>query len=225
MNIKSIIGMISLSFLCLSSSAAQAAIVTWTFSGTINDLGTGGNEPVPGINLGDAVTGTAIYDTNTSPTDLGWATGYDLTTTGGLLTIEVSGLTFSTTTAGSRLWTQVYNDRPSYGDVVFIESINMTEDDVFNIQIADQVEPYDLLSDESLPTYLDFLKAESLNPDGIGGNYGFIQSQAVMGDKPYQTALFSIDSFSMTVVPVPAAVWLFGSGLIGLIGVARRKKV
>ena len=26
------------------------------------------------------------------------------------------------------------------------------------------------------------------------------------------------------VVPVPAAVWLFGSGLIGLIGVARRRK-
>lgn len=26
------------------------------------------------------------------------------------------------------------------------------------------------------------------------------------------------------VVPVPAAIWLFGSGLIGLIGVARRKK-
>ena len=28
----------------------------------------------------------------------------------------------------------------------------------------------------------------------------------------------------MPAVPVPAAVWLFGSGLIGLIGVARRKK-
>lgn len=27
-----------------------------------------------------------------------------------------------------------------------------------------------------------------------------------------------------TVVPVPAAAWLFGSGLIGLIGIARRKK-
>ena len=26
-----------------------------------------------------------------------------------------------------------------------------------------------------------------------------------------------------TVVPVPAAVWLFGSGLLGLIGIARRK--
>jgi hypothetical protein len=33
------------------------------------------------------------------------------------------------------------------------------------------------------------------------------------------------NSFAMTAVPVPAAVWLFGSGLIGLAGVARRKKV
>lgn len=29
---------------------------------------------------------------------------------------------------------------------------------------------------------------------------------------------------SLTAVPVPAAVWLFGSGLIGLVGFARRKK-
>ena len=29
---------------------------------------------------------------------------------------------------------------------------------------------------------------------------------------------------SVTVVPIPAAAWLFGSGLIGLIGLARRKK-
>jgi hypothetical protein len=31
-------------------------------------------------------------------------------------------------------------------------------------------------------------------------------------------------NFALTTVPVPAAVWLFGSGLLGLIGVARRKK-
>lgn len=30
-------------------------------------------------------------------------------------------------------------------------------------------------------------------------------------------------NYEMTVVPVPAAVWLFGSGLLGLVGVARRK--
>ncbi|MGE5241685.1 MAG: VPLPA-CTERM sorting domain-containing protein [Bacteroidota bacterium] len=27
----------------------------------------------------------------------------------------------------------------------------------------------------------------------------------------------------MATVPVPAAVWLFGSGLLGLVGVARRR--
>ena len=32
------------------------------------------------------------------------------------------------------------------------------------------------------------------------------------------------DDVSATVVPVPAAVWLFGSGVLGLIGVARRRK-
>jgi len=31
-------------------------------------------------------------------------------------------------------------------------------------------------------------------------------------------------AFSVSAVPVPAAVWLFGSGLLGLVGVARRKK-
>jgi hypothetical protein len=36
----------------------------------------------------------------------------------------------------------------------------------------------------------------------------------------------SADSYTLNVgaVPIPAAVWLFGSGLLGLIGVARRKK-
>lgn len=39
-----------------------------------------------------------------------------------------------------------------------------------------------------------------------------------------QGSNFFIDSFDATIVPVPAAVWLFGSGLLGLIGMARRKK-
>ena len=37
----------------------------------------------------------------------------------------------------------------------------------------------------------------------------------------------TFDDFSFsgtTVVPIPGAIWLFGSGLIGLIGVARRKR-
>jgi hypothetical protein len=34
----------------------------------------------------------------------------------------------------------------------------------------------------------------------------------------------STSGATLNVIPVPAAVWLFGSGLLGLIGIARRKK-
>lgn len=37
-------------------------------------------------------------------------------------------------------------------------------------------------------------------------------------------AMNYVDGVAINPVPVPAAVWLFGSGLIGLVGVARRKK-
>ncbi len=34
---------------------------------------------------------------------------------------------------------------------------------------------------------------------------------------------FAMDNFTYSPVPVPAAVWLFGSGLLGLMGFSRRK--
>lgn len=40
-----------------------------------------------------------------------------------------------------------------------------------------------------------------------------------------QNAFLGIDGIGISAVPVPAAVWLFGSGLIGLIGIAKRKMV
>jgi len=38
-------------------------------------------------------------------------------------------------------------------------------------------------------------------------------------------SFYSSNIFTGTVVPVPAAIWLFGSGLTGLIGFTRSKKV
>lgn len=57
--------------------------------------------------------------------------------------------------------------------------------------------------------------ASEVNPDGIRG-VGMI-------DGPFVGFNANFD-FEVAAVPVPAAVWLFGSGLLGLVGVARRRK-
>ena len=41
------------------------------------------------------------------------------------------------------------------------------------------------------------------------------------GDK---IGVSKVELYGVSAVPIPAAVWLFGSGLLGLVGVARRKK-
>jgi len=49
---------------------------------------------------------------------------------------------------------------------------------------------------------------------GVGPNWGTF-------DKGTYYEVWSVD---IQAIPVPAAVWLFGSGLLGLVGIARRKK-
>ena len=50
----------------------------------------------------------------------------------------------------------------------------------------------------------------------------FINTFGDGGSSGFDGTITSVQA--STVVPVPATVWLFGSGLLGLVGVARRKK-
>ena len=60
-----------------------------------------------------------------------------------------------------------------------------------------------------------FLDTEATNYDFSG------QFDMLCADTGCVSSLYS--TFAPSAVPIPAAVWLFGSGLIGLIGIARRK--
>ena len=57
------------------------------------------------------------------------------------------------------------------------------------------------------------------NPNGLDGINGM-----KMIDGAFIDSSANFNFVAPAAVPVPAAVWLFGSGLLGLVGVARRKK-
>ena len=79
----------------------------------------------------------------------------------------------------------------------------------------------------------------SMNVDAIGTNFLVLSGNGLfsstdsglddtLGEWQFSANTagvnFTWSSSSVAVVPVPPAVWLFGSGLMGIIGAARRKK-
>lgn len=65
-------------------------------------------------------------------------------------------------------------------------------------------------------------------PNINGGFFGFISDVAFTSVDFVLTSGaadgFAIDNVVYSPVPLPAAAWLFGSGLLGLVGMSRRKK-
>jgi len=69
--------------------------------------------------------------------------------------------------------------------------------------------------------------SEPLGPYGeitaLDGDFDGIKGNALI-DGPFQGYSLFLEGAIVSTVPAPAAVWLFGSGLIGLVSFARRKK-
>ena len=71
--------------------------------------------------------------------------------------------------------------------------------------------------------YLDSLVDNGDGTFGIIMRFSSLIDQPDAGSFNGQIARWRIEG-TLNAIPVPAAVWLFGSGLLGLVGVARRKK-
>jgi len=74
---------------------------------------------------------------------------------------------------------------------------------------------------------LDVKNFDLLNNLGIDPNTQFEFFGFSMGfdfSQDGTATAISTDIINTTVIPVPAAVWLFGSGLLGMVGVARRRR-
>lgn len=104
-------------------------------------------------------------------------------------------------------------DLPGGNNVGFVATVGLTAD-ALN-QPEDGVDP-----DEWLGITLDLLAGVTLQDviDALGSG------DLVIGVHVTNFLDGGSESLVTNVVPIPAAVWLFGSALLGLVGVARRKK-
>ncbi len=75
---------------------------------------------------------------------------------------------------------------------------------------------FDFLTAETITGGFDLLTLAALG-NGLGWQLDYLYDEIGTIDVARMTVV------SVSAVPVPAAVWLFGSGLIGLIGMAKRK--
>jgi hypothetical protein len=106
-------------------------------------------------------------------------------------------------------------------------TIAVSANDIVNFSFtsdgATALSPVDNLSNTSLPSglgiYFDPGKSGSLQQVVLG-----YDDQTLNDDSDFEDMLVRADFRPASVVPLPAAVWLFGSGLIGLAGVFRGKQ-
>lgn len=82
----------------------------------------------------------------------------------------------------------------------------------------------DMLDDLGFVDILSIAAADTMFGSASADNSQIGSFAFTLMDGEFNTISGFVDSFgSASAVPVPAAFWLFGSGLLGLVGIARRK--
>ena len=219
--------------LMLPSGHLYAAIVNVNFTGELHATpGFTGNP----FNTGEPISGSYSYDTSIADTNAlttqgdypGALTAFSLDLGNGA-TAELSSnaiITVLNDTAGDKIRT-VFNQVPTSGpDLVDLSDGTHTatyEVDQMGLELSSldgnalssdsliQISPLDFQTNNFYIRY-SFKSGDPL----VNNNGSEIQSFYIQG-----VAL----SVSISTVPVPAAFWLFGSGLVGLFGIAGRNKI
>lgn len=196
------------------TTITNAATISYEFSATVNDPG------ISFFSIGEIVSGSVVVDSGTaSVSSVSESTYYDM------LSYQVSsptiGVFSSNPVDNSKVSVSVKNDGISGTDTfsVIIDDLGPNFSSLI-MQAFDSSKT--VFSNEDLPvpfpslSSFDALRFElDFFTNGSWGNCSF-------PDQCHIEA--TINSLTATVVPIPVAVWLFGSGLLGLIGVARRNK-
>ncbi len=103
----------------------------------------------------------------------------------------------------------------NFGQSIASVILEMGDDQHYDFGMSDFLYRYG--STDWMTATTNNLGVVELALDGTSGMIEFMTST------PDKASNFYIRNAYISSVPVPAAVWLFGSGLIGLVGIARRR--
>jgi hypothetical protein len=203
----------AISFISLSSHAALIGVLPATMGGTDYqayyddqlDISWTANANINGLNNWN--------------NQVAWAAGLDIDGVTGwrLPNMDVNGddAIVGCTTDQAACKDNEYGHLYYYGaGTVFGSGITASSPSPFsNVQSSGYWSGMEFASNPSFAWVFTFSSGEESSGDNFGVNKDNVSVFA-----------WAVHSGNVSEVPIPAAVWLFGSGLLGLVGVARRKK-
>lgn len=231
MGFKSIIGTTCVCLLIVgTSNTVGAATVSFDFTATVTNVNTFSLTSSGGL-VGQTGTGHITYDLtpdyiNSFPAAGSTTYGFDIPDAE--FTFQLSGMSFiagalpntPSSAAGADFAVDMRNDSTSAGDMqaYWGNAVSQTlEGFSTRMALVFRDTTNTALSNDLLPTEAPIMTLFEAANSSLQ-----IQISTAPGTNTAGLTL-SIDSVTATVVPIPATVWLFGSGLIGLIGLARSK--
>ncbi|MDB4516177.1 VPLPA-CTERM sorting domain-containing protein [Crocinitomicaceae bacterium] len=131
-------------------------------------------------------------------------------------TLDPSTMSGSIDAAGSIIFTPTDRIANTSGPVITANPFNFSDATNTTWQPFTTAAQTGLAGDVVGQALDDAGHAVLVSATAVGSNWG-----TFAGGTYYE--VWSVD-ITPSAIPVPAAVWLFGSGLLGLVGVARRKK-
>jgi hypothetical protein len=185
-----------------------------------------------GLSSANSYAATIIdQDTGlTSPDKIVIEFGNDLSKVGTVIGSQFDGVTFGST--------YVYNHTTATHDALthgYLENLNSNTQPgsiLFDTDVSTVNFSWRARTSTTFSAWNDDVKVEEFVADtnmslSGGRYYGF---QDIVFDEirlsiQHPSKAFTLDNLEyISVIPIPAALWLFGSGLLGLIGLARRHK-
>lgn len=195
---KKIAKLFATALLTVVGTAAQAAILNVTIGATVTENAGGALEAF--VPMGSSLSFTVLVDTDNLDANgaAGAYTATDNSNVDTFLVVPVTG-TSAITTLGSTAWSSVGAlDLTSVSPGLYLPYVV-------------NIDGTGMTPDQILPDFASLiggLITVDMSPLGIEGGQ----------------VIASVNSVSINAVPVPAAAWLFGSSVLGLAGVARRRR-